>query len=208
MYKITKLEVQKKNKNRISVFINNSYAFGVHREIAIKNGLKEGLVVNNDELEEILKEDEQNKANSYVLNLLSYRPRSQKEIIDKMKGKGYENDVIENTISFLNKYNLLNDKDYAEEFTRIKSKKFGKKRIKMELSQKGIEDSIAQEVLENIDEEVEYNTALNLAQKRMRTYKNDDRNAIYRKLGAFLQRKGFSYDIIKRILKEILDKDQ
>ncbi|NLW21899.1 MAG: hypothetical protein GXY88_01370 [Tissierellia bacterium] len=51
---------------------------------------------------------------------------------------------------------------------------------------------------------MEYERALELARKKISSYKKDNRDAIYRKLGGFLQRKGYSYDCIMKVLKEIV----
>ncbi len=208
IYKITKLEIQKKNKNRISIYINGTYALGVDKKIATLHGLMEGKVIDKEELKKTIRDEEQNKANNYAISLLSYRSRSEKEIENKMKGKGYDLDIIEDTLNFLRKYNYINDKNFAHEFTMEKSKKYGRKRIKIELGQKGISDNIVDNVIDNIDEGGEYDLALELANKKMKSYINDDRKAVYRKLGAFLGRRGFDYDIIRNVINKVLDKNQ
>ena len=68
---------------------------------------------------------------------------------------------------------------------------------------KGIDDDIIETVLVE-DKDDEYERALEIATKKHSSYKDDDRNKIYRKLGGFLQRKGYSFDIVSKILKELL----
>src|SRR5690554_1602431 len=118
---ITKIEVQKRNNKRVSIYINNEFAFGLSMEISQKFNLEEGSSLKSDFIEEVLKEEEQNKANNYAINLLSYRARSKKEIEDRLKGKGYEDIIIEKTIEFLKAYKLLNDKSFAKDYIRYKS---------------------------------------------------------------------------------------
>ena len=69
---------------------------------------------------------------------------------------------------------------------------------------KGIDDDIIDNVLTE-DGESEYDRALEVAIKKYQAYKNDSKDKIYRKLGGFLQRKGYSFDIVNRILKELID---
>ncbi|WP_432663397.1 regulatory protein RecX [Wukongibacter baidiensis] len=203
--KITKLETQKRNKNRVSIYINDEFAIGVSRDIIYKLHIEEGKVIDKDYFEEIIKSEEQKKANEYAVKLLSYRPRSQKEIEDKMKQKGYDAEMIDKTIKWLREYNLINDEDFAKEYILSKSKKYGSRRIKMELGRKGVNEEVINEILdEEIDYDKEYSIALECAKKKMKAYKGDERNAIYRKLASYLQRRGFSYDIISKILKELL----
>ena len=68
---------------------------------------------------------------------------------------------------------------------------------------KGVSRDIADEILEEYCDG-EYEIALELAKKKIHSYKNDDRNSIYRKLGGFLQRKGYSYDVVSKVLKELV----
>ena len=134
---------------------------------------------------------------------MTYRQRSEKEIIDKLKRKGFSEDIIENTLIYLKEYNLINDLEFSKSFVndKINLNKFGPERIKYELYRKGISQEIIEKVLA---EDEEYDRALELAKKKLPSYKNDDKNAKYRKLGGFLQRKGYSYECISKILRELL----
>jgi regulatory protein len=208
LLEITKIEIQKKNRDRMSIYINEEFAFGVHKDIAFKFNLEVGKKLDIDFIEKIIKTEEQNKANNYALKLLSYRPRSEKEIIDKMKGKGYDEEIINGTIDYLKNFGYVNDKDFAVDFAKGKSGKFGPNRIKIELVRKGVDDNIIDEIIkEEFDEKIEYNNALKAAKKKIKSYKGDDRNTIYRKLGSYLQRKGYSYDIVAKVLREVLELD-
>ena len=119
--------------------------------------------------------------------------------------KGYDEEIIQETISYLKEQKLVDDRRFAEGFVKdkINFNKLGKYRLKNELYNKGISGDIIDEVLsENCDDELE--RAMELGRKKLPSYKNDDKNAIYRKLGGFLQRKGYSYDCISKVMKELL----
>lgn len=203
--KITKLEPQKRNINRVSIYINDKFALGVHRNIIYKFNIEEGKVIDQEYFDKIIKSEEQKKANDYAVKLLSYRPRSRKEIEDKMKQKGYDFEIIDKTLNWLKDYNLINDEDFAKEYVLSKAKKYGSKRIKLELSRKGVDEEIIQTILEEeIGDDTEYNIALESAKKKIKAYQGQERNAIYRKLAGYLQRRGFSYDIISKVLRELI----
>ncbi len=203
--KITKLEPQKRNINRVSIYINDEFALGVHRNIIYKFNIEEGKVIDQEYFDKIIKSEEQKKANDYAVKLLSYRPRSRKEIEDKMKQKGYDFEIINKTLDWLKAYDLINDEDFAKEYVLAKAKKYGSKRIKLELSRKGVDEEIIQSILEEkIGSDTEYNIALESAKKKMKAYQGQERNAIYRKLAGYLQRRGFSYDIISKVLRELI----
>lgn len=202
--KITKITSQK-NENRVNIYIDGKFAFGTDLEIVYKYNLKKDMEVDEDYIENVLKAEEQNRANNYALKLLSYRWRTKKEIKDKMNTKGYDEDIISTTMSFLEDQNLIDDKRFAETYTeeKIRLKKFGSYRIKYELSQKGVSEDIINEVLDKYCND-EFDRAMELAQKKIKSYKNDEKNAIYRKLGGYLQRKGYSYECVSRILQKLV----
>ncbi|MDF2545470.1 MAG: recX [Anaerosolibacter sp.] len=205
---ITKIEQQEKNKSRYSVYVDHQFAFGISEDLLVKFRLLKGKEIDSSAMEKIILEEEQHKANNYAFKLLSYRGRTKQEMEIKMKEKGYEASVVEKTIAFLQSNNYINDEDFASSYIRdkVNIQKLGKMRIKQELYQKGIDKNIIQEAIsEQIDHEDELETALNLGRKKLdSTYRNDDKNAQYRKLGSFLQRKGFDYDVIKKVLNVLL----
>lgn len=202
--KITKIEPQK-NRNRVNVYIDNKFAMGLDDEIIYKYKLELGMEVDDDFIKEVLNAEEKNKAINYALKLLSYRQRSEKEIYNSLKRKGYDENIIEDVINYCKEKEYLDDYEFAETFVRdkINFSKLGPERIRYELKLKGISDDIINRVL-RINKDDQFETALELGEKRLRLYKNDSKDAKYRKLSNFLQRKGYPYDIISKVLKELL----
>lgn len=202
---ITDISSQK-NKNRVNIYIDNKFAFGLSRELLYKFDLCINQELEESFIENILKAEEQSKVTNAALNLISYRQRSIKEIYEKLKGKGYDEDFINKSIEYCKEQNYLNDYQFAESFIRDKQNlnKFGSTRIRYELIKKGVSKDVIEETL-NFDKDEEYNVALILAQKKINSYKGQDRNSIYRKLGGYLQRKGYPYDIVTKVLKEVLE---
>ena len=152
------------------------------------------------------KEDEQIKVTNYALNLISYRKRSEMEILNALDKKGFNKEYITYTIDYLKENKYINDEDFAKSFIADKQNlnKYGPNKIKYELYKKGISKEIVELSLIP-DDELEYEMALELALKKIETYVDQDRNNIYRKLGGMLQRKGYSYDIIIRVLDFLLN---
>lgn len=202
--KITNIEPQRNNK-RVNIYIDNKFAFGITDELRYKYKLHVDDDINQDYIESVLKAEEQQKVTNHALNLLSYRQRSENELYKALSKKGYEEDYINQTFEFLREYKLLDDISFSNSFIIDKQNlnKFGSIRIKYELLNKGISKDIIEKTL-NIDPEIEYERAMELARKKMKTYKEQDKNAIYRKIAGFLQRKGYSFDIISKILRELL----
>lgn len=202
--KITSIEPQK-NKNRVNIYVDNLFSIGIEEELRFKYKLEIGMEVNDEFIKEILKTEEQNKVTNHALNLLSYRQKSEKEIYHALKRKGFEDSYIENAINYCKEYNYLDDRAFAESFIKdkINLNKYGPERIRYELILKGVSKDIIDELLV-IDYDEQYKAAMTIAEKKLKSYEKDDRNSIYRKLSGFLQRKGYPYDIISKVIKEIL----
>jgi regulatory protein len=203
--KITSIEPQKNNNDRVNIYLDGNFAFGISIEILYKYGLEKDTEIDEEYIKNVLKAEERSKAINYALNFLNFKWRTEKEIRNKMLLKGYDEEIIQETISYLKEQKLVDDRRFAEGFVKdkINFNKLGKYRLKNELYNKGISGDIIDEVLsENCDDELE--RAMELGRKKLPSYKNDDKNAIYRKLGGFLQRKGYSYDCISKVMKELL----
>lgn len=205
---ITKIEQQKKNIHRYSIFLDEEYSFSVSEDTLINLSLKKGMTIDKEELEKILEQEDMNLCKNYGLKLLGYRARSECEIKDKMLSKGYNEESIKEAIKYLKEFKYIDDEEYAKSYIkdRVNIKKLGYNRIKNELYQKHIDSTIVENTLNEVfNGEDEYRRALALAEKKRNTsYKNDDFQAAYRKLGGFLQRKGYSMDIIIKVLNKIL----
>lgn len=203
--KITKIERQRR-KNRVNIYVDDDFALGIDEEVMIKYNLKVGMEVDNSFIEDILLAEEENNALNDALNFLSYRQRSEKEVYDSLKRKGYAEENIERVILSCKDKNYINDKNFAEAFMRdkVNLNKFGPERIKHELRLKGVSRNIINEVID-FDRSDQYELAKEIADKKIYSYRNDDKKAIYRKMSGFLQRRGFSYDIISKVVKEILN---
>ncbi|MBU4310557.1 recombination regulator RecX [bacterium] len=146
------------------------------------------------------------KAKDYAFKLLSYRPRSVKEIQDRLKKKDYSSRIISEVIKSLKRLKFLNDKEFAKMWveSRIKTRPMGRHRLYQELIQKGIDRELIEKTLSNYREEEEIELAKELAQRKLkRSYQNLDKVTTKRRLYGFLQRRGFSYDTIQEVMKEL-----
>ena len=203
--KITDIEPQRRAV-RVNIYIDNQFAFGLSLDLKYNYNLKINQEIDEAFIEDVLKEEEARKVINAALNFLSYRQRSEKEIRNKLKEKEYEENYINRAISFCKEQNYIDDEAFAISFIKDKQNlnNLGQYRIKRELMLKGIDEDIIEKVLIE-DKDEEYDRAFEIASKKFSSYKDDDRNKVYRKLSGFLQRKGYSFDIVRKILKELLD---
>lgn len=143
-------------------------------------------------------------------HFLKYRPRSVKEVRDKLKEKKASPEIIERIIATLTEQKFLNDREFARLWVRqrIFLKPKSKRIIALELRQKGIDKEVIEEVLLDPGEDQEVNDlsqAKKLVSSKIHKYKGFQRQEVYQKLGGFLARRGFSWDTIRQSIDEALE---
>ncbi|WP_127836328.1 recombination regulator RecX [Clostridium prolinivorans] len=203
---ITKIEIQKRNKNRVNIFIDKDFAFACSTELVFTYGLKENKVIDSEKLLQIVDEDNYLKCKETALKIVEKSYKTEKEMIDKLKLKGYDDKTIDKVINFLINYSFLNDENYVEMYIKDKIKTEGKNKIRYSLLKKGISEEIIENKINDIDTSLEIDNALKLAKKKytilIKTEK--DNKKIYKKLGDFLLRKGYTFEETKQILNKVV----
>ena len=202
---ITKIEVQKRNKDRANIYIDNEYAFSLSNELVYQEGLKSYEKINIEEIKVIAKEDNYLKCKNTALRIVEKTFKSEKELRDKLILKGYENEEIDKTIKFLKKYSFISDDNYTKMYVKDKSRLQGKKKIKYDLMKKGISENIIEEEISNIDRDDEREIAYNLAIKKYNTIakREDDKFKLSQKLYRYLLTKGYDYDTVSYAVKKV-----
>jgi regulatory protein len=209
MNKITNVEVQKKNKNRVNVYIDEEFAFSCDVEIVYKYGIKKNNEVNAKQLMEIMEEENFVKCKNSALRIIERTYKTEKEITDKLREKGYDEKSINRTIDFMEEYNLLNDKKYADMYIKDKIKVQGINKIKYNLLRKGVCEEVIRDKITNISKDDEKEGALKLAQKKYNQIINreQDKYKVSQKLYRFLVSKGYDYDCINEVIKKVINID-
>ena len=210
MDKITAIEPQKRRPKRRSIFVNGEFAAGVDQEVVLTLGLKVGQQVDEARLKEMLQAEEVRKAREAALNLLGYRSRSENELELRLKQKGYEEDIIQVVLTGLKRVDLVNDERFADDWVknRMASRPMGRTRLSWELRRKGISAKMIDETLEELDEEKEYQAALTLAESKLNKSLDIDVRAEKRRVGGLLQRRGFNWGIVSRVLDTIFQNEE
>ncbi len=206
---ITKIESQKKNQDRVNIYVNNEFFMAIYTELVYSFNLKKGIEIDENQLKNLLKDEMYIKAKNKALNILSKADQSEKKIKEKLSSE-FEEDTIDNVIDFLKRNNFINDDILAQKIvnTNINLNKCGKNKIKQNLYIKGIDKNSINEALSEIDDNIEYENAMYLAKKKYNRVKNEDKRKIYQKISQHLAYKGFNYDIIKRVLNKLLSFDE
>ena len=208
MSKITGIEIQKRNKNRVNLYVDNEYLLSLQAELVYKYNLSKNQEIDEEKLLEIARADDYEKAKNKALNSLSKVEKSEKKIREKLSAD-FDEEVIEDVIEFLKKHELVDDERFAEMIVSndLNFKRVGKNRIKQNLYTKGIKREYIESAISDIDSDVELENAIYLAKKRLPRIKDKDINKVKNKLYQHLSYKGFSYDIIKSAIREVLEED-
>jgi regulatory protein len=199
--KITALKFQKKNPNRVSVYVDGKYAFGLYKSLASE--LQVGQVLSPGEIEKFELRDEEEKAYQRALRYISRRPHAEREIRDKLFRNRVPADLCERVIERLRKASLLDDYAFAESWVenRREFRPRGAKALRHELKQKGISTAAIEAALSDFDEEA---AAWDAGRKAVRRYKSLPEDVAMKRMLAYLARRGFSYRVTKKIVDTLL----
>ncbi|MBN1667610.1 MAG: RecX family transcriptional regulator [Anaerolineales bacterium] len=198
--KVTALKVQKRNKQRVNVYLDGEFAFGLSRYAA--GWLHVGQELGPEKIVELQAIDAQEVAFQRALNYLSYRDRSTQEIRDHLGKHGVEEEVIAEVLARLARDRLVDDRQFAALWVENRSefRPRGRRALAQELRQKGIGVQVIDETLSDLDEE---QLAYQAACLQVRKYRELEWPEFRRKLSAFLARRGFSYGTVATAVRQV-----
>ena len=196
MAKITALTRQKKNPDRINVFLDGEFAFGLAEITAVY--LKIGQELTDADITKLQAADDIEKARETALRYIEYRPRSIAEVRKNLRGKDYDETVIDHVITRLSEVGLLDDTKFAAYWVEQREtfKPRSQIALRQELMQKGVDRAIIDQAIATVDETA---AAKRLAQKQATRYARLEEDAFRKKMMGYLQRRGFSYGIIQEV---------
>ncbi len=199
--KITALRFQKRNKERVNVYIDGHFAFGLAAIEAAR--LHVGQSLSDEEIASLRERDEVERGYEQALNFLSYRPRSEAEVRRNLHGKELDDEVIEAVIERLTRAGLLNDREFASYWVenRLQFNPRGRQALYHELREKGVPAPVIAELLEHMDEEAVARQAVEAVLRKSGPLPSRE---LRRKLEAYLRRRGFSYSVIQSVVQEML----
>jgi regulatory protein len=198
--KITGMVVQKRNKERVNVYLDGEFAFGLAMIEALK--LHKGQSLSDGEVERLRALDEVEVAHEAALRFLAHRPRSIAEVRQKLGQKELSPEAIEQAIQRLQDTRLLDDEAFAR-FWVDNREQFGprsSRALKSELRRKGVAEDDIRASLEGMDEEA---AAYRAANAQARRHQGQDRQVFMKRLGDFLLRRGFNYSVVKQVVNRL-----
>jgi regulatory protein len=198
--RITALEPQKRNKRRVSVFLDGNFLFGLASDTVAALGLHVGMEVDRVKLDGIAREEQQYQALQYAFLLLSYKARTTSELKQRLARKGLSPDIVSQTLQRLSELKMVDDAGFARRFAedRIAIGHKGKWRIRGELIKRGVAKEHIEDALATAPDEKA--AAREVAQKYLSRNRRLEPDILKRRLYAFLARRGFSPDTIGHVL--------
>ena len=205
--KITALRAQAKDPQRVNVFVDGEFAIGVSLTTITKVGLHVGKQLSTEEFARLEQIESDDKAYVAALRFLEARPRSIAEVRARLGRKDFAPEAIDAAVARLAELELLDDAAFARFWVenRQANRPRGAGALRDELRRKGIDTDTAAQVLS--DESLtgdESAGAWRLARGALHKYAGSrDRNAFTRRMGSYLQRRGFSFEVIRPIVDQL-----
>ena len=199
---ITAIKAQKRNRQRVSVFLDGEFAFGLSRFVAA--WLKPGRQLTEAEIDKLLEEDTYEVAFQKALQFINHRPRSIEETHRRLSEKGFNDDVIEATLEKLQEKNWLDDFDFARQWIENRNafRPRSNRLLAYELRLKGVADATINRALEKFggdQNELAYQAGI----KKARKCRQENEFDFLKKVGGYLGRRGFHYGIVKPAVKRL-----
>jgi len=201
---ITAIKAQKRNHQRVSIYLDGSFAFGLSRFVAA--WLKPGRKLSEAEIQKLLEEDTYDVALQKAIQFLNHRPRSVEETRRRLIEKGFSDEVVKTTLEKLEENHGLDDLEFARQWVENRNtfRPRSARLLSYELRLKGVADETIQQALEKYggdETELSYQAGI----KKAKECRNEDRPYFFKKVGGFLVRRGFQYSIVKPTVERLWD---
>ncbi len=200
--KVTALRFQKHTQDRVNVYLDGQFGFGLAAIEAAR--LRVGQTLSDNDIADLKSRDEVERAYERALNFLSYRPRSEAEVRQNLRKKDVGEKIVEAVVERLTRAGLLDDREFARYWVenRLQFRPRGTRALRYELCKKQVPDSVINDALAGIDEEA---AARHVADAGARRLKRLEPSEFRRKLVAYMTRRGFSYAVIGPLVEEMLE---
>ena len=199
---ITAINPYEKGKNRVAVYLNDEFAFVLYKGELSKYKLAVGIEIDDDLYARILNETLFKRARLRGMNLLQKTDRTESDLRTKLRDGGYPDIVIDDAIEYLKSFKYIDDERYAANFVNYKRNSLSKREIARKLKEKGIADSIIENVLMEFSADDELELIKKLMIKKCPDLINIEYNEKI-KLFSYLYRKGYTMDNIERAFRDL-----
>ncbi|MCX6046045.1 MAG: RecX family transcriptional regulator [Chloroflexi bacterium] len=192
------LKIQEKDKTRVNVFLDEEFAFAITLNAAMN--LRKGQQLSEAEIEQLKAADERQRAYTKALYFLGFRSRSQAEIEQYLREKEYTAPVIQEVVQRLLAEKYLDDEAFARSWvdSREQLRPRSSRALRYELRQKGVDATVIDELVETVDDEA---AAWAAVESKLARWQTLEQQEFFKKLSGFLGRRGFTYEVTRRVYK-------
>lgn len=202
MAEITALRTSQGSRQRVRLFLDGSFAFSLDAEVALKEGLKMGQELAESQVKALAQAQNCHRCRGAATRLLGYRPRSEHELAQRLRQRGFDVATIDAVLTTLKGQGLVDDSSFAT-FWKDNRQSFSPRSkwlTRQELRQKGVPAEVIEQVVSTIDDS---DSAYRAAKRKARGLKGSDYDSFRRRLGGFLQRRGFNYRVIATTVERL-----
>jgi regulatory protein len=201
---ITGLEQQERGRRRVNVYVDGLYAFALEPATVLSHGLRVGMAFDERLRSQLQEDDARERAHEAAITLLSYRPRSEKELRQRLRRKGFAPETVDLTLDRLRSAGLVDDRAFGEFWinNRQAFRPRGERALKQELATKGVDRSVVDEILAERPAD-EAGEAMEIARRKAASMRGLERDVFYRRLTGFLARRGYSWDVAGPIVRSL-----
>lgn len=186
----------------MNVFLDGRFAFSLGAEVVAMENLQVGQDISGERVESLTGGDQVQRCLEAAYRYLSYRPRSESEVRERLQRRGFAAETIDAAINRLREQNLLNDGDFAQ-FWKDNRESFSPRSrwlTGLELKRRGVANEVIEQVVAGMDDgENAYRAALQKARRGAPA----DYQSFRRRLGDYLRRRGFNYEIIGHTVEKV-----
>lgn len=197
--RITAIRGGRGRGKRVNVFLDGKFAFSLEAEVAVREGLQVDQELSASQTEALARSDHFHRCLNAAVYYLSYRPRSESEIRERLQRRGFNGDSIEAVIAKLKEQGLVDDMAFAQ-FWKDNRQSFSPRSrwlTRLELRQKGVADDIIDQVVDAVDDA---DSAYRAALSKARNLPISDYQSFRRRLVEYLKRRGFGYEVINQTI--------
>jgi regulatory protein len=202
MKKVTAVRAGRNRKKRVNIFLDDRFAFSLEAEVAIKEGLRPGLKLGDNDIQALTDSDNFQRCLNAAIRFLSYRPRSQSELRKRLTKHGFDSERVAAVISRLKEQGMADDSAFARFWVENREafSPRGQRMLRLELRQKGVPSDILEAAVSGSGgEESAYRAAI----AKARSLSRADYPSFRRKLGEYLKRRGFDYSTINNTVARV-----
>lgn len=206
---VTRVSPQQATAERMNIYLDGRFAFSMSVRALSEHPVSVGDQLGTADIERLRSADEPDRATASALNLLTHRGRSERELRQRLRQKGYTATAIDEAIRRVADWGYLDDEQFAAAWVEQRSsgKPRSRRALAHELREKGVDREIIETAIEEADID-EVADARRLAADKWRKERDQEPTKRRQRTAAFLARRGYGWDVARQVMDELASDDE